>query len=173
MPCAADATTPVPQSQTSLTGFALAAGAARAETSTYLIDGEHAEARVAALGVAGSRSLAEVGIVVADLEPRQASALRALGLHLTPDHAVHTASLQPQAYPTPVPVESGASALHGRGLYGTGVTIAFVDTGGFVPEGAAGAAEPGKASDPKKAVGGGPGGRLPPPGPCGPPPPGR
>ena len=38
---------------------------------------------------------------------------------------------------------------------------AFVDTGGFVPEGAAGAIEPGKATDPKKAVGGGPGGRLP------------
>ncbi|MFM2153482.1 MAG: hypothetical protein RL199_1917 [Pseudomonadota bacterium] len=42
-----------------------------------------------------------------------------------------------------------------------GRLLSYVDTGGFVPEGIAGASEPGKATDAKKAVGGGVGGKLP------------
>ncbi len=118
------------------TGWLIAAGAAIllggtaiAQTSTFLIEGEHAEARVSALGAPISRSLPAVGMVVADLDSTQAGALRALGLTLTPDHAVHTAALNQQSYPTPVPDETGASALHTQGILGSGVTIAFVDTG--------------------------------------------
>jgi GTP-binding protein len=42
-----------------------------------------------------------------------------------------------------------------------GRALSFVDTGGFVPEGVAGATEPGRTGDEKKPIGGGVGGKLP------------
>jgi serine protease AprX len=63
------------------------------------------------------------------LDPEAAVALREAGFRVTEDQPVHTTALNLGAYPTPIPEETGAAALHAQGIYGSGVTIAFIDTG--------------------------------------------
>jgi len=100
-----------------------------ATTIGFIVEGPSAKLQVERTGGVVDQELTALGAVSAHLEPKVAQALRAAGLRVYEDHEVHTSSLNLLAYPSPIPVESGASALHAKGIYGTGVTIAFVDTG--------------------------------------------